>query len=185
MKTLLTPFRRPFPGSALWAGLLVALLASSCESGGDTGNVGAGSGSGSGVSFEELDLVGTWELEMTWHNPQMPQEGISILQFLEGGISPEGDVVFLESWSQPDGADFTDMVIAHDLDLRSDGDFTMWIHYEISGNPPLLGSLLFSGPMTQDKGYISGMGNDHGAQGDPEGISGAWDEDFSFSLSRL
>ncbi len=176
MKTLHHP---SFPGSALWAGLLIALFASSCEE--DSLAGGFSSGGDSVTHFEVEDLFGSWELQIDWENPLLPVEDSSFPRFMDG--SPLDDVL-LESWNQAGSEDFMNQVLSHDVDLRPDGDFTMWVHYQVLGTS-LFGSLLFSGRMTDDKGFIDGLGNDHGAQGDPEGIAGIWDEDFSFSLTSL
>ena len=176
MKTLARP---SFMGSALWAGLLIALLASSCEEellGGESS-----SGKAPTTDFEENDLLGNWELQIDWDNPSLLVEGPSFPRFADPSSLEE---VFLESWTQDDGEDFMNQVLSHDVDLRPDGDFTMWVHYQVPGTS-LVGSFLFSGRMTDDKAFIDGLGNDHGASGNPDGIVGIWDEDFGFSLTRL
>ena len=87
----------------------------------------------------------------------------------------------LVEWSDDMGNSFMDRVLASDVDLAMDGEFVFWAHYFVP-ETDLLGTFLLVGRMTAGKLRLLGRGNDHGASGDPEGVTNAWNEDFSWSL---
>ncbi len=174
-----------FPSSSLRSiALPIALIAFySCIPGsGESSSSGsAGAGAGQSTTFGNEDLAGAWALKISWddsaHNRRNPT-------FLHFGESTLGAPPPLLDWTDDLGESFLDQILAAEVSLAKNGDFIFWAHYLIP-ETDLLGTMLLAGKMTTEKLLITGRGNDHGASADPEGVTNAWDDDFSWSLELL
>ena len=158
---------------------LVTLHSCIHDSSNSSGSTGAGAGQS--TTFGNEDLTGTWVLKVYWDNPDKDRRNPTLLLF---GDSILGESPPLVNWTDDLGTSFLDRILATEVALAKDGDFIFWAHYLIP-DTDLLGTFLLAGKMTTEKLSITGRGNDHGASGDPEGVTNAWDCDFYWSLEAF